>query len=225
MPLAMNGSAAHDPSAPQPAVTTLACHARVAGWVELTEQSILDRDLDARRLHTRRVREGVGIAQDVATLGVTRHVAHALRNLDDRAPSSQAGEEAATHRALDRDRTGRTRCVIPCRRVARCRRERPVVSDGDPARGGDTVTSPWTDDLMPSAGVQGASRSRSPRPRSRRPRSLADRKRLLSPWARRGSAHRRRRGAGGIGDPGFVARARRQIVLAPRVGLTHRVDR
>jgi hypothetical protein len=57
---------------------------RVERRVELAEQPVLGGNLDPGRLHPRRVGERLGVAQHVATLCVTRHVLHALRDLDDR---------------------------------------------------------------------------------------------------------------------------------------------
>jgi hypothetical protein len=65
----------------------------VSRWVELTEQSILFRDLDAGRFHPRCVREARGVTQNIATLCVARDVAHALRDLDDRVLVAHVGEQ------------------------------------------------------------------------------------------------------------------------------------
>ena len=68
-------------------------HERVTGRVELAQEPVFGRNLHAGRLHSRRVRERLGITQYVATLRVTGHVLHAVDDLHDRAFAPHTSEE------------------------------------------------------------------------------------------------------------------------------------
>ena len=86
-------------------------HERMLRGVELAEDAVLERDDDARCLHSRRVRERRGVAHDRAALRPARHVRQVAGDSGDGAARGAAPGAAATRpgpRRTDRTRTPRS---------------------------------------------------------------------------------------------------------------------